>query len=175
MHLQALHYLVHYWLYVMSANIMLWKLRHVVDKYTTRGRTQTAVVCLDSALNHWVKDIIPFSSVQSLSCVQLFATPWITGRQASLSITNSRSLPKFMSIESVMPSSHLILCHPVLLLPPILPSIRVFSNESSHEVAKVLDFQLQHQNTQDWPPLGWTGWISLQSKGLSRIFSNTTV
>ena len=72
-----------------------------------------------------------FSSVQSLSRVQLFATPWITARQASLSITNSRSLPKPMSIESVMPSSHLILCHPLLLLPPILPSIRVFSNEST--------------------------------------------
>ena len=72
-----------------------------------------------------------FSSVQSLSCVRLFATPWIAARQASLSITNSQSLLKLMSIESVMPSSHLILCHPLLLLPPITPSIRVFSNEST--------------------------------------------
>ena len=72
-----------------------------------------------------------FSSVQSLSPVPLFATPWITACQASLSITNSLSLPKPMSIESVMPSSHLILCHPLLLLPPISPSIRVFSNEST--------------------------------------------
>ena len=72
-----------------------------------------------------------FSSVQSLSCVQLFATPWAAARQASLSITNSRSLPKVMSIESVMPSNHLILCRPLLFLPPILPSIRVFSNEST--------------------------------------------
>ena len=72
-----------------------------------------------------------FSSVQSLSRVQLFATPWIAARQASLSITNSRSLLKLMSIESVMPSSHLILCHPLLLLPLIPPSIRVFSNEST--------------------------------------------
>ena len=72
-----------------------------------------------------------FSSVQSLSCVQLFATPWIAARQASLSIINSRSSPKLMSIESVMPSNHLILCHPLLLLPPIPPSIRVFSNEST--------------------------------------------
>ena len=72
-----------------------------------------------------------FSSVQSLSRVQLFATPWIAVRQASLSITNSRSLLKLMSIESVMPSSHLILCHPFLLLPPIPPSIRVFSKEST--------------------------------------------
>ena len=71
------------------------------------------------------------SSVQSLSRVQLFATPWILAHQASLSITNSWSLPKLMSIESVMPSSCLILCHPLLLLPPIPPSIRVFSNKST--------------------------------------------
>ena len=72
-----------------------------------------------------------FSSVQLLSRVWLFATPWIAARQVSLSITNSRSSLKLMSIESVMPSNHLILCHPLLLLPPIPPSIRVFSNEST--------------------------------------------
>ena len=72
-----------------------------------------------------------FSSIQSLSHVQLFVTPWITACQASLSIINSRSLLKLMSIKWVMPSSHLILCHPLLLLPPIPPSIRVFSNEST--------------------------------------------
>ena len=71
------------------------------------------------------------SSVQSLSCVQLFAIPWTTARQASLSITNSQSSPKFMSIESVMPSNHLILCRPLLLLPSIFPNISVFSNESA--------------------------------------------
>ena len=71
-----------------------------------------------------------FSSVQSLSCVQLFSTPWTAARQASLSIINSRSLLKLLSIESVMPSNHLILCRPLLLLPSIFPSIRVFSNES---------------------------------------------
>ena len=71
------------------------------------------------------------NSVQSLSRVRLFATPRIAGRQASLSITSSWSSPKLMSIELVMPSSHLILCHPLLLLPPIPPSIRVFSNEST--------------------------------------------
>ena len=74
---------------------------------------------------------VQFSSVQSLSRVRLFATPWIAARQASLSITNSRSSLKLTSIESVMPSSHLILCRPLLLLPPIPPSIRVFSNEST--------------------------------------------
>ena len=94
---------------------------------------------------------------QSLSRVQLFATPWIAARQASLSITNSRSSLRLTSIESVMPSSHLILCCPLLLLPPIPPSIRVFSNESAlHQVAKVLALQLQHQSFQcdsDYTPL----------------------
>ena len=73
----------------------------------------------------------PFSSVQSLSRVRLFATPWTAAHQASLTITDSRSLPKLMSIESVIPSNHLILCHPLLLLPSIFPSITVFSNESA--------------------------------------------
>ena len=92
------------------------------------------------------------SSVQSLSRAWLFATPWIAACQASLSITNSWSLLKLKPIESVMPSSHLILCHPLLLLPPIPPRIRVFSNESTlHEVAKVLEFQLQDQSFQ-WTP-----------------------
>ena len=75
--------------------------------------------------------ILQFSSVQSLSRVRFFATPWIAACQASLSITNSRSSPRLTSIESVMPSSHLILCCPFLLLPPIPPSIRVFSNDST--------------------------------------------
>ena len=75
--------------------------------------------------------IIQFSSVQSLSRVRHFATPWITARQASLSITNSGSSLRLTSMESVMPSSHLILCRPLLLLPPIPPSITVFSNEST--------------------------------------------
>ena len=83
----------------------------------------------------WVPNIlcgvVQFSSVQSLSRVWLFVTPWIAASQASLSITNSRSLPKLMCIKSVRPSSHLILCRPLLLLPPIPPSIRVFSNEST--------------------------------------------
>ena len=74
---------------------------------------------------------VQFCSVQSLSRVQLFVTPWIAAHQASLSITNSRSSLRLMSIESVMPSSHLILCRPLLLLPPIPPSIRVFSNKST--------------------------------------------
>jgi len=81
-------------------------------------------------VEHWPQDP-RLSSVQSLSHVWLFATPWITARQASLSITNSRSSLKLMSIKSVMPSNHLIFCHPPLLLPPIPPSIKVFSSEST--------------------------------------------
>ena len=81
-------------------------------------------------MKHLAK-LIMFSSVQSLSCVWLFATPWTAAHQASLSITNSQNPPKPMSIESVMPSNHLILCCRLLLLPPIPPSIRVFSNEST--------------------------------------------
>ena len=117
-----------------------------------------------------------FSSVQSLSHIWLFENSWTTACQASLSITNCWSLLKFMSIELVMPSNHLILCHP-LLLPSIFPSIRVFSNESILHImwgfsasASVLPMSIQ-----DWFALGWTDWISFQSKGLSRGFSNTTV
>ena len=120
------------------------------------------------------------SSVQSLSCVRLFATPWTAARQASLSITNSQNSPRLMTIESVMPSSHLILCCPHLLLPPIPPSIRGFSSESTlcMRWPKYWSFSFTSvlpMNTQDWFPLGWPGWISLQSKGLSRVFSSTTV
>ena len=101
---------------------------------------------------------VHFSSVQSLSCVQLFVTPWTAAHQASLSITNSQSLPKLMYIELVIPSNRLILCHPLLLLPSIFPSILVFSNESTlYQVAKVLEFQLQHQSFQ------WTPWTNLLS------------
>ena len=108
------------------------------------------------------------------------ATPWIAAHQASLSITNSQSSPKLMPIESVMPSSHLILCRPLLLLPPIPPSIRVFSNESALRIRwpKYWSFSFSispSKEHQDWSPLEWTDWISLQSKGLSRVFSNTTV
>ena len=122
---------------------------------------------------------VQFSSVQSLSRVWLFATPWTAAHQASLSITTSRSSPKLMSIELVMPSNHLILCHP-LFLPSIFPSIRVFSNESALRMrwSKYWSFSFNispYNEHQDSFPLGWTGWISSQSKGLSRVFSNTTV
>ena len=124
--------------------------------------------------------VFQFSSVQLLSHVRLFVTPWIAACQASLSITNSQSLPKPMSIESVMPSNHLIHCHPLLLLPSIFPSTRVFSNESAlhmrwPNIGVSASASVLPMNTQDWSPLEWTGWISLQSRGLSRVFSNTTV
>ena len=90
-------------------------------------------------------------SVQSLSHVRLFATPWTAACQASLSITNSRSPPKPMSIESVIPSKHLFLCHPLLLLPSIFLSIRVFSNESVLHIRWPKELQLQHQSFQ-WTP-----------------------
>ena len=100
--------------------------------------------------------------------------------QASLSITNSQSLLKLMSIESAMPSNHLILCHPLLLLPSIFPSIRVFASESVLHITwpKYWSFSFSISllmNIQDWFPLGLTGLISLQCKGLSRVFSSTTV
>ena len=124
---------------------------------------------------------VQFSSVHSLSHVRLFATPWIAACQASLSITNSWSSLRLTSIKSVMPSSHLILCPPLLLLPPIPPSIRLFSNESifawggqwmywsfsfsiisSKEILGLIFFRM--------------GWLDLLAvKGLSRVFSNTTV
>ena len=120
--------------------------------------------------------LVQFSS---LSRVRLFATPWTAAHQASLFITNYRSLLKLMSIESVMPLNHFILCLILfLLLLSVLPSIRVFSNESvfpsgGQSTGASASFLLM--NIQDWFPLGLTGLISLQSKGLSRVFSNSTV
>ena len=119
-------------------------------------------------------------SVQSLSHVWLFVIPWTAAHQASLSITNSWSFLKLMSIELLMSSNYLILLHPLLLLPSIIPSIRVFSNASvlhircqsigASALASVLPMSIQ-----DWFPLGSSGLISLLSRGLSRVFSNTTV
>ena len=122
--------------------------------------------------------MLRISSVQSLSCARLFAIPWTAAHQASLSVTNSRSLLKLMSIESVMPSNHLILCHPLLLLPSIFPSIRVFSNKLVLRIKwpKYGGFSFSPSNEYSGLiSFEWTGWISLLSKGLSRVFSSTTV
>ena len=128
---------------------------------------------------HWnFNNQVIFSSVQSLNHVWLFAAPWIAACQASLSITNSQNSPKPTSIESVMPSSHLILWRPLLLCPQSLPASESFpmsqlfawggQNIGVSALASVLP-----TNTQDWSPLEWTGWISLQSKGLSQESSPT--
>ena len=124
--------------------------------------------------------LFQFSSVQSLSRVWLFVSPWTAAHQASLSITKSQSLPKLMSIEVVMRSSHLILYRPLLLLPSIPPIIRAFPMSQvfawgGQSIGVSASASVLPMNTQDWSPLGWTGWISLQFKGLSRVFSNTTV
>ena len=107
---------------------------------------------------------IQFNSIQSLSHVRLFATPWTAAYHASLSITNSRSMLKFISIESVMPSNHLILCHPLLLLPSIFPSIRAFSNEVSslHQVAKILTPDSRSSSFSTSPSNEYSGLISFR-------------
>ena len=126
-----------------------------------------------------IVSLCKFSSVQLLSLVRLFVTPWIAAHQASQSITNSWSSPKLMSIESVMPSNRLILCCPVLL-PSVFPSIRVFSNESAPRIRwpKYWSFTFIISPSDEYSGLisfrmDW--WISLQSKGLSKVFSNNTV
>ena len=123
---------------------------------------------------------IQFSSVQTLSRVWLFVTPWIAECQASLSITSSQSLLKLMSIESVMPSNHLVLCRPLLLPPQSFPASGSFQMSQlfasgGPSIGVSASASVLPMNTQDWSPLGWTGWVSLQSKGLSRVFSNSTV
>ena len=124
-----------------------------------------------------MNQMFQFSSVAQ-SCPTL-CDPWTAARQASLSITNSQSLLKPMSIKSMTPSNHLILCHPLLLLPAIFPSIRVFHNESVLRIRwpKYWSFSFSISPSSEYSglPLGWTGWISLLSKGLSSIFSNIMV
>ena len=118
---------------------------------------------------------VQFSSVQSLSRVWLFMTPWTAAHQASLSITNSRSLLKLMSLESVITSNHFILCS-LLLLPWIFPSIRVFSTQfftsGGQSIGVSASTSVLPMNIQGWFPLGWAGWIFLQSKGLLSLLQH---
>ena len=121
-----------------------------------------------------------FSSVQLFSGVQLFATPWTAARQVSLSITNYQSPPKPMSIESVMPSNHLILCHPLSSCPQSLPASESFPMSQlfalgGQSIGVSASASVLPMSIQDWFPLEWTGLISLQSKELSRVFSNNIV
>ena len=118
------------------------------------------------------KTAVDFSSVQSLSRVQLFGTPWTTAHQASLSITNFRSLLKLISIESVMPSNHLILCHPLLLPPSIFPRIRVFSNESVLHIrwSKYWSFSFSISSSSEY-----SGLISFMIKGFDFLVVQGTL
>ena len=118
--------------------------------------------------------------VQLLSCVQLFATPWTAACQASLSFTISWSLLRIMSVDSEIPSNHLILCCPLLLLPSIFPSIRFFPNSQlfasgGQSIGASASTSVRPMNIQSSFPLGLAGLISLWSKGLLRVFSSTTV
>ena len=137
---------------------------------TVSGAQSSAVQCL--AYNVIV--------AQLLSHVRLFTTPWTAAHQAPLIFTISQSLLKLLSIESVMPSNHLILCHSLLLPPSIFPSIRVFSDEAVICIRwpKYWSFSFSISPSNEYSvliSLGWTGWNSFQSKGLSRVFCNTTV
>ena len=156
--------------------IYIYPLLFGLPSYWGHHRALSRVSCITQEV------LIQFSSVQSLSHVWLFVAPWSAAHQASLSITNSWSLLKLMSIELVMPSNHLILCRSLLLLPSIFPSIRVFSHESfqffssgDQSIGVSTSASVLPMSIQDWSPSEWTGWISLQSKRLSRVFSNTTV
>ena len=134
--------------------------------------------CNLEGLSNFPKAPDQFSSVQSLSCIRLFVTPWTAACQASLSITNSQSLLKLLSIESVTPSNHLILCRPLLPLPSTFSSIRYFQMSQlfasgGQRIGVSASASVLPMNIQDWSPLGWTDLISLQSKRLFRVFSNT--
>ena len=136
---------------------------------------------------HWNLELfgkfppLTLSSVQfSHSVMSSSVTPWTTAHQASLSITSSQSLPKLMSIESVMPSNHLILCRSFSFCPQSFPESGSFQmsqlfTAGGQTISISASTSVLPMNTQDWSPLGWTGWIYLQTKGLSRVFSNTTV
>ena len=139
------------WLYTRSLLVIHFKYRSVY-------------IIFPKSMVHIYNGI--FSSVQFSHSVWLFVTPWAAAHQASLSITNSWSLLKIMSVESVMSSNHLVHCHPLLLLPSIFPSFRNFllsqffeSGDQSIEVSTLAS--VLPMNIQDWFPLGWTGWISL--------------
>ena len=136
--------------------------------YSTIYISMLLLIDISSVSNVGLLCIMIFCSVQSLSCVWIFATPWTAAFQAALSITNSRSLLKLMSNELVMPSNHLILCCPLLLLPSIFPSIKVFSNESAlcHQVAKALE--LQHQSFQ-WIFRIMKQYFSLHNRGKTNL------
>ena len=154
-------------------------LSYPISFRSSQARTHTGVSCIAGGFfTNWaIKKALQFRSVQSLSHVRLFVTPWTTAQQASLSSTNTQRLLKLMSNKSLMPSNYLILCRPLLLLPSIFPASGSFpvsqffasGGQSIRASASVFPM-----NIQGWFPLGLTGLISLQSKGLPKVFSNTT-
>ena len=162
---------------------------HTVEYYVAIKRNEVHITTWMNLENIMLsersqKHKYQFSSVQSLSCVWLFATPWTTARQASLSITNSQSPPKPMPIESEMPSNHLILCCPLLLLPSIFPSIRVFSNESALCIRwpKFWSFSFNISPPDEHPGLisprmGWLDLLTVQGtlKSLQLVFKKRPV
>ena len=157
-----------------SKALILWRSAFFIVQIFSWENSKITTCC-------WITvDRRMFSSVQSLGRVWLFVTPWTAVHQASLSITNSWSPPKPMSIVLVVPSSHLILCYPLSSCPQSFPASRSFqmsqlSTSSGQSIGVSASTSGPPMNTQDWSPLEWTGWISLESKGLSRVFSNTTV
>ena len=167
----------------ISTSFILLKTSQVINKNHSLLRIYFVS---SSVLSIFYLQYHQFSSVQLLSRVRLFVTPWIAACQASLSITNSRSSLKFTSIESVMPSSHLILCCPLLLLHPIPPSIRVFSNESTlcMRWPKYWSFSFSISPSKDWSPLpgliscrmDWLDLLAVQGtlKSLLQHHSSTT-
>ena len=170
---------------INSMDMNLNKLQEIVEDRGAWGAAVNGVTKSQTWLSNWTKmsfrqvHYLKMKTVQfSRSVMSNSATPWTAEHQASLSITNSRSLLELISIESVMPSNHLILCHPLLLLPSIFPASQSFQmsqffasgGQSIGVSASVLPM-----NIQDWFPSGWTSWIALLSKGPSRVFSNTTV
>ena len=155
------------------------------EYFGTRQGCDLIILSVD-CVNYMHVPASMFSSVQSLSQIQLFVTPWTAAHQASLSITNSQSLLKLMSIESVMPSNHLILCHPLLLLPSIFPSIRVLSNESVFHIRwpKYWSFSFSISPSNEYSGLisfmiDWFDLLAVQgtphSSPTPRVSSNTTV
>ena len=166
---------------ILQARILEWVLISFY-RASSQLREQTWVSCMAGRFFTacTTRETLISASVHLLSCVQLFAIPWIAAHQATFSITNSRSSPKLMSIESVMPSSHLILCHPLSSCLQSLPGSESFPMSQlftwgGQSIGVSALATVLPMNTQDWSPLEQTGWISLQSKGLSRVFSNTTV
>ena len=157
-----------------------WEFSVEGSSYSSAGRWEIPLCCSVTSKCSWQAPVCNSEFIHSLSSVRLFVTSWTAAHQASLSITNSWSLLKLMSIESVMPSNHLILCCPLLPLPSIFPSIRVFPNESVLLIrwSKYwrLSFSVSLCNEHSGLSSFMTDWlISWQSKGLSRVFSNTIV